>query len=861
MRALLPMRIVVLSAMGLFLFGALPLLAAGPKLQILQPTDGQVVQGPTLPLAVSFECTDGAVVLRFDAYVDTTLLIGGKMSNAIPVGSFRLTPEQEPVLAEIGVKPGVHTLYVQLTDSKGNITKVTQKFTFMPVLRPEKNPPTVRIIEPKDGAKITEDGAKIRVDATDDTAVKWVMIFVGDTMRLWSTEGPFQWTWDPVKEKAQNSMYTIRARAADVFDNMGSHAIKVRVELPFATGLTGLEKDPADAHVPVTAPDDPRFLTVMLKPQYGTGLNRPQASNEITRFTEWVANMLVPEMGPSGARPLDYAVATGGIVALLPPKALPGQAAMLEAGALTLGVTSAPVLAALPTQSARALFASGHLTPAAGALLLPVELLPASRMLSTDTPMIALVSPATAKEMPPTRGTTTSVTAGTASMTVALSGPQLLEGAPARPGAGLQAAPSQVSGTLTRPGVQSLAAGMTPARATAAETPVILMAAVVPVKGTPHASAATSPALPAPKATASTSLQPNPGPGHERAMAGLHPLMFAGYEVAVPTTAGVSAGGGSAEVPSPVLIAALPGKASPGLSGAQAEPATSPALGQQTDVKPGFTPTPRATGGEQGDLPTVKTTLATPPNAAVTPSPRVITVEMPGVATPGVPGKTAPASAKPVEQTAPGTAATAAALKPHTGGTLPAPPQTAVLPTPAATTEAPVMEIERPITVGRSETLIAFAKANNTTPEELIKLNPGLSPQQPLPEGTRLLVPAGTARIYLDNAPIVGGPNPFVRSGVSMVPLRQIVEAKEGTVVWLPQTREVNAWANNTFMSLMIGKKEARINSANYLLPIAPTIREQRTMVPLTYLLTALNLQVEYNPALGTYYLISRAGK
>jgi LysM repeat protein len=172
--------------------------------------------------------------------------------------------------------------------------------------------------------------------------------------------------------------------------------------------------------------------------------------------------------------------------------------------------------------------------------------------------------------------------------------------------------------------------------------------------------------------------------------------------------------------------------------------------------------------------------------------------------------------------------------------------------------QAAIMEIHGPYTIRTDDTLEKIARAFSTTPDELIKLNPNLSPERPLPVNATLVVPKMEARIYLDETPLTGAVEPFIRNDYSMVPIRTIVEAKDGIVIWLPKTREVNAWAANTYMSVKIGDRQARINTEQYLLPVAPSLHHDRTMVPLRYLMSALNLEVEYNVASGTYYLVSR---
>jgi LysM repeat protein len=191
---------------------------------------------------------------------------------------------------------------------------------------------------------------------------------------------------------------------------------------------------------------------------------------------------------------------------------------------------------------------------------------------------------------------------------------------------------------------------------------------------------------------------------------------------------------------------------------------------------------------------------------------------------------------------------------PNPAGRINRPANTVPLPTaPAA-----IMEVSEPYTTQPDDTLEKIARAFSTTPDDLVKLNPHLSPERPLPVNVTVVVPGSEARIYLDAAPLMGAVEPYITQGYTMVPIRKIVEAKDGIVIWLPKTREVNAWANNTFMGVKIGDRHARINAESYLLPIAPTLNQQRTMVPLRYLMSAMDLHVEYNAASGTYYLVSR---
>ena len=183
----------------------------------------------------------------------------------------------------------------------------------------------------------------------------------------------------------------------------------------------------------------------------------------------------------------------------------------------------------------------------------------------------------------------------------------------------------------------------------------------------------------------------------------------------------------------------------------------------------------------------------------------------------------------------------------------------AVAPKTAPAPRAMSITMRAPYTVKQGDTLVKIARAYATTPDELSKLNPDLTPSQPLVANTRMIVPHASAHLYLDQQPLIGAPVPYVVQGYAMVPFRKIVEAKHGMVIWIPKTHEVNAWIDQTFMGFTIDSRAARLNGEEYLLPVAAQLQGSRAMVPLRYIAAALRLQIEYNAETGAYYLISRA--
>ena len=89
------------------------------------------------------------------------------------------------------------------------------------------------------------------------------------------------------------------------------------------------------------------------------------------------------------------------------------------------------------------------------------------------------------------------------------------------------------------------------------------------------------------------------------------------------------------------------------------------------------------------------------------------------------------------------------------------------------------------------------------------------------------------------------------RAGVMFSPLRQIFEFQGGSLTWQRKTGEVHAQNDTKNIFLHIGEKSALINNANTVLEMAPYLDEGRTMVPLSFLPMALDVNVQFDQNSG----------
>ena len=732
----------------LVVIGSLCLLAPalaedGPNFRILQPAGEQSLPDQ-FPIAIAFQSPDDTPIVRFDAYVDSTFVLGGRIKNPIPAGSFQVTCD----LTTVSITPGAHKLFVKLTDAAGRTTQQIQAVT-LGASRIEHTAPTVRITAPKEGAGISGPST-IRIEASDTSGIKWVMLYINGQLRMMMNEAPYIVPWDPIKDKLAAGSYTLRVRAIDNFDNEAlSDPVVVRVVRP--SGLTPLEtKVPASTFTALGVFEVSRLY----QPSGGPDIPRQAFSNVISPTAAWIAGRALPSPNAfTAGRQYAMPTAGGSPLALLPPKALPGQgfSVALESRALPL----APVLAwasyRMPHPTA------GSRPAAVPSLLMPFEQpSPRGDVQAAPVPFTALLPD---KGLPPISEQSLYVVPATPDIAPATNT------APAALPTADRQAPVLVA---LVPGAMMTLAPLRATDVTARPAPVEM---TLPQKSTP--ALPSGDATPAPAVKTSSPITPSHGAALSR------PAAEAVRQANVTGAPALPAAGQAARpaLASPTPGAPLPTKASPVLVAAADVPAT-----PQTTTA--FTPNPAA--------------RATRPSMA------------------------------------------AAAL-----------PSQPNLP-------AAMMEVHAPYAVRTDDSLEKIARAFSTTPDELIKLNPNLSPERPLPVNATLVVPKTEARIYVDDTPLIGAVSPFISNGYTMVPMRNIVEARDGIVIWLPKTREVNAWADNTFMGVKIGDRQARINAESYLLPVAPSLQQDRTMVPLRYLMSALDLHVEYNAASGTYYLVSR---
>lgn len=96
------------------------------------------------------------------------------------------------------------------------------------------------------------------------------------------------------------------------------------------------------------------------------------------------------------------------------------------------------------------------------------------------------------------------------------------------------------------------------------------------------------------------------------------------------------------------------------------------------------------------------------------------------------------------------------------------------------------------------------------------------------------------------------------QGSVMFGPLRQIFEAGGGSLMWQSRTGVVTARSKDKNVSLTIGQKNAVVNQTPVVLDSAPYLNQGRTMIPLSFLKAAMDVNVQYDAATGHLLVTSK---
>jgi len=147
-----------------------------------------------------------------------------------------------------------------------------------------------------------------------------------------------------------------------------------------------------------------------------------------------------------------------------------------------------------------------------------------------------------------------------------------------------------------------------------------------------------------------------------------------------------------------------------------------------------------------------------------------------------------------------------------------------------------------------------LAEAGSAEPTKPAKL-----PMKAILMGTRL-AEATKLNISLNGRKINFDVMPRIANGVPLTPFRHLFEEAGGTVGWIHASKTVVADGLGRAIRFTIGDQYGLLNGARFRFEVAPFIDSGRSVVPLSFISTTLEMDVQYDPNTG-HVLITKASK
>ncbi|MBC8064527.1 MAG: copper amine oxidase N-terminal domain-containing protein [Chlorobia bacterium] len=94
-------------------------------------------------------------------------------------------------------------------------------------------------------------------------------------------------------------------------------------------------------------------------------------------------------------------------------------------------------------------------------------------------------------------------------------------------------------------------------------------------------------------------------------------------------------------------------------------------------------------------------------------------------------------------------------------------------------------------------------------------------------------------KIKVGNEVVTFDAMPIKVNGITMVPIRSMVSAMEGTMRWSPDTRTISVWNKSKRFDLVLNSRDAMVNDKPMKMDEAPLIRKNRIYVPIKFVADA----------------------
>ena len=98
---------------------------------------------------------------------------------------------------------------------------------------------------------------------------------------------------------------------------------------------------------------------------------------------------------------------------------------------------------------------------------------------------------------------------------------------------------------------------------------------------------------------------------------------------------------------------------------------------------------------------------------------------------------------------------------------------------------------------------------------------------------------AQEVKVKVETEAVVYDAMPKKVNGITMVPVRTMLEAMQGSMRWAPDTRTVSAWKNSRRFDFVLNSREAVVNDKPMRMDEAPLILKNRIYVPIKFIADA----------------------
>ncbi len=126
--------------------------------------------------------------------------------------------------------------------------------------------------------------------------------------------------------------------------------------------------------------------------------------------------------------------------------------------------------------------------------------------------------------------------------------------------------------------------------------------------------------------------------------------------------------------------------------------------------------------------------------------------------------------------------------------------------------------------------------------------------------GTRL-PKDGEFQIMLNNSYVDFDVAPRIAEGVPLTPFRHLFQEAGGVVMWQHELKEVSAQGMGRTVWFKIGRDLADVNGQQYRFETTPFLDSGRVIVPLSFMVDALNVKVQFDPNTGHVLVSTVEGK